>query len=332
MDLSIIIPVYNNEKYVARCLDSIFSQEFKGTFEVIAVDDASTDKSLNVLKEYRNREDRLKIIEHKTNRKQSIARASGMNASSGDYIMHVDSDDWLLPGALENLHSKIIKTKSDVLVFDIVRVNSTGNWIPVNLIRKEICTSDKIKVQNLFFGSSCNKIVRRSLIETLISGTTIGTNTTEDLLYTIEILLKSDMICTTRGTYYAYFINTESTTWTVKPDVYLDNQCIILSQLVKIIKHFNPEKLFVRNIFKYVEKLILLQTLTLFLIHRKSYNSWRLQKKELEPFREYDSSRFKNLITSFDNRTFLVIYSFRILGIRKTLSVLIRSLKTYGSR
>lgn len=332
MDLSIIIPVYNNEQYILRCLDSIFHQKFTGTFEVIAVDDASTDNSLEVLKAYREKENRLKIIEHKTNCKQSIARASGMNVSRGEYIMHVDSDDWLLPGALDNLLAKIKKTNSDVLVFDVVRVNAGGKWIPVNLVKKEVCTSDKIKVQKLFFGSSCNKIVRRPLIETLISGTTAGPNTTEDLLYTIEVLLKSDLICTTPRKYYAYFINTESTTWTVKPDEYLDNQCIILSQLAKIISYFNPGKLFVCNIFKYVEKLILLQALNLFLIQRKTYNNWSLLKKELGPFREYDLSRFNNLISSFDNTTFLVIYSFRILGIRKTLSVLVRSLKIYLSK
>ena len=326
MDLSIIIPVYNNEKYVVRCLDSIFSQEFKGTFEVIAVDDASKDNSLEVLKAYRNKEARLKIIEHKTNRKQSITRASGMNASSGDYIMHVDSDDWLLPGALENLHSKIRKTKSDILVFNVIRVNESGKRIPVKLVRKESCTSDKIMVQNLFYGSSCNKIVSRSIIDNLISASTKDANTTEDLLYTIEILLKSDRICTSRDIYYVYYVNTESTTWTVKPDDYLDNQCIVLSQLYKIIKQFNPEKLFVSNVLKYVEKVILLQTLTLSLIHKTAYYNTSHLKKKLEQFQEFDSAMFRKLNGSFDNKTLLIINSFWILGIRKTLSVLIRSL------
>ena len=72
-NLSIIVPVYNVEKYLVRCLDSIFVQNFSGTFEVIAVDDASTDNSLEILKSYSKNESRLKIIEHKSNKNLSIS-------------------------------------------------------------------------------------------------------------------------------------------------------------------------------------------------------------------------------------------------------------------
>ena len=92
--ISIIVPVYNVEKFLERCLDSIFKQQFSSVFEVIAVDDCSTDNSLHVLKEYQKREKRLIIIEHEINKKLSCASKTGIRASTGDYIMHVDSDDW----------------------------------------------------------------------------------------------------------------------------------------------------------------------------------------------------------------------------------------------
>ena len=108
-NISIIVPVYNVEKYLVRCLDSIFTQNFSGTFEVIAVEDASTDNSLKVLKSYQAKEHGLKVIEHRINKNLSLARATGVSACSGDYIMHVDSDDWLLSNALENLYAKFVQ-------------------------------------------------------------------------------------------------------------------------------------------------------------------------------------------------------------------------------
>ena len=108
MHISIIVPVYNVERYLVRCLDSIFTQDFSGNFEVIAIDDKSTDMSLSILKAYQLTETRLIIIEHDVNEKLTKTRADGMNAANGEYVMHVDSDDWILPGTLQKLYSKCI--------------------------------------------------------------------------------------------------------------------------------------------------------------------------------------------------------------------------------
>jgi glycosyltransferase involved in cell wall biosynthesis len=333
MDLSIIIPVFNTEKYVRRCLDSIFSQVFAGTFEVIAVDDASTDKSLDVLRNYQKNEERLKIVEHNINRKESIARASGMNVSTGDYVMHVDADDWLLPGALENLLNRIKKNKSDVLVFDVIRVSSTGGTSKVNLIKKELRTGNKMKVQNLFFGSSVNKIVSRSLTKDLISGKIEDINATADFLYAIEILLRAETISTTKEGYYAYFINRESITWTLPTDKYLDSQCIVLQQFLKIIQHYKAEKRFVINALKYLEKHILRQILNLQFIQRKSYAKKDLLLNNLSQFSELSPWKIKSFTYLFDNRVFLLAYSILILGLRNPVSVLVRSItKDLGNR
>lgn len=327
MDLSIIIPVFNAEKFVVRCLDSIFGQAFSGTFEVIAVDDASTDKSLELLRDYQKNEKRLKIVEHKINRKESIARASGMNVSTGDFTMHVDADDWLLPGALENLLKKIKKNKSDVLVFDVIRVSNSGSTTKVNLIKKELRTGDKMKVQNLFFGSSVNKIVRRSLTSDLISGKIEHINATADFLYAVEILLRAETISTTKEMYYAYFINRESVTWTLSTDKYLDSQCIVLQLFYEIVQHYNADKKFVVNALKYLEKHILRQILNLQFIQRKSYAKMDLLIYNLSQFSELSPWKIKSFKHLFDSKAFLLAYSILILGLRGPLSVLVRSIK-----
>ncbi len=160
-DISVIVPVYNVQNYLVRCLDSIFNQEFSGIFEVIAVEDGSTDNSLQVLKDYREKQPRLRIIEHNRNKKLSIARRTGMDASSGDYIMHVDSDDWLLPDSLENLHNKCIETDADVIVFNYLRETIDGKQIRDMVIKKELITTDKKQVQRFFYGACWNKIVKK---------------------------------------------------------------------------------------------------------------------------------------------------------------------------
>ena len=91
--ISITIPIYNVSKYLPKCLNSIFGQDFKD-FEVICVNDGSTDSSLNILKEFSKIYPNLKIITQK-NQGLSVARNTGMEQAQGEYIMFVDADDFL---------------------------------------------------------------------------------------------------------------------------------------------------------------------------------------------------------------------------------------------
>lgn len=105
MRFSIIVPVYNVEQYLARCLDSILMQSF-GDFEVICIDDGSTDGSLGILKHYAELDNRIKLVSV-LNGGVSAARNLGMSLAQGEYLIFVDSDDWILPGALELLSKEV---------------------------------------------------------------------------------------------------------------------------------------------------------------------------------------------------------------------------------
>ena len=123
--ISIIIPVYNMQKFLKECLDSVFSQSFKD-FEVICIDDGSSDNSLEILNSYKQKDARIVIIS-KNNEGQGIARNKGLEIARGKYVMFVDSDDWLEPNALEKLYNKMEKDDCDVLLFCVYRVeNKTG--------------------------------------------------------------------------------------------------------------------------------------------------------------------------------------------------------------
>lgn len=251
-NISIIVPVYNVEKYIIRCLDSIFCQQFSGTYEVIAVDDASTDSSLQILKRYQEQKPKLKIIEHGVNKKLSIARATGMKAATGDYVMHVDSDDWLLPNALANLYGMCLKSRADVVAFNHIREDDTGNKTYCGVIKEKIITSDKLLVQRHFYKSTWSKIVRRTLTTHMISGQ-VSVNNTEDLLYVSEILLRAETICLVPEYYYVYFVNTASLTSLVTAQDYLQQSTIILGQIQKIVAEYNVPPQMVANILNYFE-------------------------------------------------------------------------------
>lgn len=111
--VSIIIPIYNAEEFLKRCLDSILDQTLKD-IEVICVNDGSKDNSLQILKEYQKNDDRIIIIDKK-NEGVSAARNDGINKSSGEYIAFADADDWLEKNALEEMYNACINQNVDVV-------------------------------------------------------------------------------------------------------------------------------------------------------------------------------------------------------------------------
>lgn len=113
--VSIIIPVYNVESYIKKCLDSILNQTFSD-FEIICVYDESEDKTVDILKEYVEIDNRIRLID---NEKQGIsnARNLGILNAHGEYLQFVDSDDWLEPKCLELAHNKIFETNADIVCF-----------------------------------------------------------------------------------------------------------------------------------------------------------------------------------------------------------------------
>ena len=224
MDISIIVPVYNAENFLDKCLGSLFNQVFTGKFEVIAIDDASTDGSLGKLKEIQKSEPRLKILEHKVNLRQAVARVSGMNAAKGTYIMHVDADDWLLPDAFQNLHNIAIFNDADIVLFNYEKVTEEGVQIlPQIVVNEKKCTQDIESIQQYFFGCSGTKFVRKKLTENMITGVSSINSNGDDLLYCTEVLLRSKTIYLLPETYYVILINSGSLTQSLNSRNIFDN-------------------------------------------------------------------------------------------------------------
>jgi len=150
--ISVIIPVYNTSKYLKRCLDSIINQTYVN-LEIICINDGSKDNSLEILNQYKKKDDRIIIID-KENQGVSAARNDGIKNSTGMYITFVDSDDWLELDAIEILYKTLINEKVDVVRgnyykdYNCDKLNSIGEVLDFN--------KSKLYVSDNFFRRKSN--------------------------------------------------------------------------------------------------------------------------------------------------------------------------------
>lgn len=165
--ISIIIPVFNVEKYIAECIESIAKQTFKD-FEVILIDDSSTDKSLEVIQNYMNTLNlKMKIVEQ-PRRGVSAARNLGIKSAEGEYLLFVDADDHIDPSTLEIMYSQAINQKADVVVCNARLVYDNGMSKNCNFRHQDMFLADREVIIKYFLTSRdwfvWNKLVKRSII------------------------------------------------------------------------------------------------------------------------------------------------------------------------
>lgn len=153
--VSIIVPVYNVEEYLPRCLDSLVNQTLKD-IEIICVNDKSPDNSIQILRDYEKRYPNLiKVIDSKVNLRQGGARNLGINAAQGEYIGFVDSDDWACLDMYEKLYGKITKSKYEIVYSEYQTAQSTQG--PFEVIKRNI---------DVDWNSSIDEIKKHYIIET----------------------------------------------------------------------------------------------------------------------------------------------------------------------
>ena len=127
--VSVIIPVYNVQNYIARCIDSVLAQDFQD-FEIILVDDGSTDNSGKICDEYSAKDSRIKVL-HKINGGVSSARNYGIGIARGEYITFIDSDDYIRSDCLQTLIETILQTNSEVVCYEYI--SSLNNFFQSDL-------------------------------------------------------------------------------------------------------------------------------------------------------------------------------------------------------
>lgn len=239
---SIIIPVYNVEKYINECVDSVLNQTYTN-FEIILVDDGSTDSSPQICDSYAEKDNRIKVI-HKKNGGLSSARNAGMENMTGDYVLFLDSDDfWNNDKALENLYIIIIEENADVICYGykefFENTNESKNVICIpeisfnGLLREDIL--EILLTNGIFTSSACCKAIKTKLI--IDNNIYFVENiTSEDIDWSARVLLNAKAYALYNDCFYAYRQREGSITHSVK----YENLKMLSNNIIECVK--NAEK------------------------------------------------------------------------------------------
>ena len=247
--LSIIIPFYNVEKYIAQCLDSVYRQDIpEEEYEVICVNDGSPDNSREIVIEYQKTHKNLILIEHEHNKKLGAARNTGRSIARGKYIWNVDSDDYIADNCLKSILDQCEGNELDILMFNLAEFTDTRTQkadFPFNLhggvLDGLTCLNNNIPHIGRFcpvwrYVYSKEFLDRNSIYSPEI-------NMGEDVPYAFKALLLAKKILLVNEVYYHYRINPASLTGisTLKPIV-LYEKCFVAARLVYDVMQYIPKQ------------------------------------------------------------------------------------------
>ncbi len=205
--ISIIVPIYNVEKYLEECIKSIQNQTYEN-LEIILVNDGSTDESGRIAEKYAVEDSRIKVL-HKTNGGLSDARNFGMDSATGDYIMFVDSDDLLTPNACETLERKITEELADYVIGNYINCYEDGTLWENPIFNTEKYKNFKLDIKDyadsfyIMNSSACNKIFDVKFIKELNLKFEVGLPA-EDAIFTTYCFIKSKKVYYISDVIYIY--------------------------------------------------------------------------------------------------------------------------------
>ena len=214
--ISVIVPVYNTEKYLRKCIESILSQSYKN-IELLLINDGSTDSSAEICREYLDKDKRCYYFE-KENGGLSDARNYGIERATGEYITFVDSDDFFLEEAIEKLHATALLGESDLVVGGFCYFDSPNFYIfdrkrfgnlPITIVEKEFAVNqmdEMFEVPFLCYSTAWAKLYKRSLFENIRYPLK---KYAEDQFTTWKLYLASEKIAVCNHTIYSYRKNYE---------------------------------------------------------------------------------------------------------------------------
>ncbi|MDU6115961.1 MAG: glycosyltransferase family 2 protein [Paeniclostridium sordellii] len=211
MKISIIIPIFNSKSTIKRCLDSVISQTYYN-WEIIAIDDGSTDSSYMIICEYMKKDSRIKVFTQE-NKGPGLARNKGIEHATGEYIVFLDSDDYIDKSYFKELKKCIDEKKSDVIFIDVVQETCNGKVLKYDLMSKYKGKGKKVIIRHQMTGKlpwgGCRKAVKASLIKEnniLYSPDEVG----EEAIFSYRVLDKAKNIDFIEQPYYHYINYTDS--------------------------------------------------------------------------------------------------------------------------
>lgn len=268
--ISIIVPVYNTENYIDKCLESLINQTYKNV-EIILVDDGSTDRSYYICNKYVEKDNRIKIIKQKTNRGQSVARNIGIDESNGAYILLVDSDDWIDLDMCEKLYNAMRRYDADIVcakgcfeyknktikLLDELKESMLDN-------RKDFCLNF-LNRSNIFSFGTVAKLYRHEIFNTIRYPVNMYY---EDIYIGLDCLLQAKKVVIGVDSVYHYRQNPNSTIRHFKEKLYY-NALEAAEHNLNTIKELYPELLELARTHLFLTKVYTLDLMILNFVKNK---------------------------------------------------------------
>ena len=318
--LSVIIPVYNVERYLRQCLDSILVQTFTD-IELIVVDDGSTDQSGKICDEYAEKDSRIVVI-HKKNGGLADARNAGLDVISGEYIAFVDSDDWICPQMYETLLRYQEKTDADIVsckihfFSDDGKINDVWPKIEQDYIYNKRDFIDHFfpDIKRSIMPSVCNKIFKKIVFETIRFP--LGRRY-EDAYIQLDIYDSAKKIAIINEPLYEYRKRSGRITDQVPYEHYLDQ----LAFSVRHLSFFEASEL--KQQCEYALAQVVKHYQIAYFAQKYGQSEW---KEELRPYSKFISKRFTKIIK---NSHICRLHKFVFLISRIFPSYAVRICQTY---
>lgn len=306
--ISIVVAIYNAEKYLKKCIDSLLNQTYKNT-EIILVNDCSDDLSLNICKEYSSKYANIYTINNEKNLGVSAARNNGIDVSTGDYICFVDSDDYVEPNYLETLYY-YYKKYNTVPICGFVYHDEYNHCRPVEYRwsgGNELVSLGKAFKLNdeLYLTALWNKLFDKRLVQKHNIRFDVNVSMGEDLRFTVDYLQKTNEknVYAFSDTLYHYTKLTNATLMSQFSKQGIQNGVENLESIKELASKFNAEaeKVFIEKVEKLKNNIIY------FIVRDKNYSNKEkiIKIREIKPeYSRYDFVRdegswLKERIASF---------------------------------
>ena len=224
--ISVIVPVYNMEKRISKCLDSLVNQTYNN-LEIIVINDGSFDNSLKIINKYKNKYSNIIVVNQK-NKGISVARNEGIKKATGKYIGFVDSDDFVALDAYERLYNKIIENDSDIVVCNYRKTNDKQHEnIKIKCKLGNIHENPDM-IYRMDFGP-CNKLYKKDIWHNIKFPVNVKY---EDLEAVLKVFLRAKKVCYLNDYLYYYYYNEIGETATINEKVF---------DIYKILENLNDD-------------------------------------------------------------------------------------------
>lgn len=289
--ISVIIPAHNSEKYLRNCLDSVVKQTFHN-WNVYVIDDASSDQSLSILREYENLDQRFKVYSHTTNRGPGVTRNIALQYAIRDsflvkseihYVVYIDSDDWIETDYFEQLANTAVREKPDVIFIDVVQETESGEFIKTERISRYKKKQKNEIIKHQLTGKLPWGGVRKAVLLELLqkhniyfSDIAIG----EEALYSFKLLYHAGKISFLEKTMYHYIQHRDSQSASFDDNPY-GGICIELKKLLLSMNIYNEYRKPL-NSFAFTALIVSIYRKTQYYGMKKAIH---LSKAELREFR-----------------------------------------------